>query len=115
MATQTFRYTNIRKTLTAVAIAVSIGFTVSACNNSPTSPKGSDSMSVALNDTAVTAKVKSGFVGDPALKNSDISVTTTNGVVTLTGSASDSHAKSVAEGIAKHVEGVRSVNDKLTT
>jgi len=114
MATPTFRYTNVRNTLITAAIAVSVGFTVSACNKSPMSPKGSDSLSTGLDDIAITTKVKSGFVGDPSLKNSDISVATTNGVVTLTGSAAGSTAKSTAEGIAKRVEGVKSVDDELT-
>jgi hyperosmotically inducible periplasmic protein len=54
-------------------------------------------------------------MGEDSLKKSDISVTTTNGVVTLDGSASGSHAKSAAEAATKSVAGVRSVDNNLET
>jgi hyperosmotically inducible protein len=75
----------------------------------------SDSLGAAVSDTAITAKVKSRFIGDDRLKGSDIKVTTTNGVVTLTGKATGSDAKDAAETLAKDVNGVRSVDDQLRT
>lgn len=75
----------------------------------------SDSLGAALTDTAITAKVKAKLMDEASLKKSHISVTTTNGVVTLDGSASSSHAKSVAETAVKSVEGVKSVDNNLKT
>ncbi|HEX7606698.1 MAG TPA: BON domain-containing protein, partial [Usitatibacter sp.] len=60
-------------------------------------------------------KVKASYLGDDRLKGSHIKVTTTNGVVTLTGSATGSDAKDAAETLAKSVDGVKSVDDELTT
>jgi hyperosmotically inducible periplasmic protein len=74
----------------------------------------SDGIGATISDTAITAKVKSQLTGNQ-LKNSNISVTTTNGVVTLTGMATTSDAKSYAEAQAKGVDGVKSVDDELTT
>jgi hyperosmotically inducible periplasmic protein len=75
----------------------------------------SDSVGAAISDTKITAGVKAKFVGVDALKNSHIHVKTTNGVVTLTGTAATSAAKSTAEDMAKDVDGVRSVDNELAT
>ena len=69
----------------------------------------------ATDDAAITARVKAKMVGESALERSHISVTTTDGVVTLGGSASSSAAKSAAEATAKAVEGVKSVDNNLKT
>jgi hyperosmotically inducible protein len=72
----------------------------------------SDSMSAAVSDTATTAKVKARLAGDQRLDS--ISVHTTNGVVTLGGTAPDKDAKSAAEQAAKSVSGVKSVDNDVT-
>ncbi len=54
-------------------------------------------------------------MGDDRLKKSDISVTTTNGVVTLEGTATSSKAKSTAGTLAKSVEDVKSIDNNLKT
>jgi len=72
-------------------------------------------MGAAVTDTAITAKVKAKLMGEHSLKKSDISVTTTNGVVTLDGSASSSKAKALAEAATKSVDGVKSVDNSLKT
>jgi len=75
----------------------------------------SDGVGATLNDTAITAKIKAKLLTDDGLKKSKIDVTTTNGVVTLEGSASSSAAKSRAETIAQAVDGVKSVDNSLKT
>jgi hyperosmotically inducible periplasmic protein len=71
----------------------------------------SDSMSAAVSDTATTAKVKARLAGDNRLDS--ISVHTTNGVVTLGGTAPDKDAASAAEEAAKSVSGVKSVDNEV--
>ena len=116
MITKSFGQSAFRKTLIAVSLAagLSTGVYAGATDSSPPQPH-SDSVGAAITDAAITAKVKSQFMGENRLKNSDISVTTTNGVVTLAGSASNSDAKSVAEKLASSVDGVKSVDDDLKT
>ncbi|HEX2666878.1 MAG TPA: BON domain-containing protein [Gammaproteobacteria bacterium] len=84
-------------------------------SDDPAPTAHSDSVGDAISDTAVTAKVKAKFVGVDSLKGSDISVTTTNGMVTLTGTAGSSSAKSEAERLAKQVKGVKDVDNELKT
>jgi len=114
MAAKIFQNNAWRKALLITGFAA--GFTVTAAANADSSDPQphSDGVGAAITDTAITAKVKAHLTGDQ-LKKSDISVTTTNGVVTLTGSATSSDAKSYAEAQAKSVDGVKSVDDELNT
>lgn len=66
-----------------------------------------------LSDTAITAKVKSKLNDEESLKKSSINVSTSDGVVTLYGSVSDSKAKALAESAIKSIEGVKSVHNVL--
>jgi hyperosmotically inducible periplasmic protein len=74
----------------------------------------SDGLRAAVADTATTAKVKEHLATDKRLENSSISVTTTNGVVTLTGTAPTADASSAAEDVARSVSGVKSVDNQVS-
>lgn len=63
-----------------------------------------------VDDSWITTKVKSKLAAAKGVKASDISVSTTDGVVSLTGSATTSKEKSHAVHIAKGVKGVKSVD-----
>jgi hyperosmotically inducible protein len=75
----------------------------------------SDSAMSAISDTSITATVKAKYLEDTRFKNSNISVVTTNGVVTLTGTATGSEASNAAGDLAQHVNGVSSVNNQIVT
>ena len=108
--------THTRSLLLAAGLAVCVAGSVPAVLAADSTPTAhSDSVGAAISDTDVTAKVKYKLAGKKGLKGSDISVTTTNGVVTLTGTASSSDAKEEAEKLTKTVEGVKSVDNELTT
>jgi len=116
MATKSIGRSTVCNTLIAVSLAA--GFSAGAyadTTDSSVPQPHSDSVGAAFTDTEITAKVKSQFMRENRLKNSDISVTTTNGVVTLTGSATGPDAKSAAEKLASSVDGVKSVDDDLHT
>ncbi len=66
-----------------------------------------------MDDSAVTAKVKAALVDDSAIKSTDISVKTDAGVVTLSGFVTSQEQAEKAVTLAKSVEGVKSVSDKL--
>jgi hyperosmotically inducible periplasmic protein len=108
------RSTPYRSALTAAsfAFALGIGFAHGADESAAPQAK-SDGVAAALADTAITAKVKAKTVGEPGFERSHIHVTTTNGVVTLEGSASSTRAKAAAEAAAKSVDGVKSVDNNL--
>ena len=61
-------------------------------------------------DTWITTKVKSKFAAAKGIKASDISVSTTDGAVTLTGTATSAREKNHAVHLAKQVKGVKSVD-----
>jgi len=108
---------SIRTTLIAASLAAGLGIGIAyAASGDATEPQAhSDSLGAAVTDTAITTQVKAKLMGDDSLGKSRIHVTTTNGVVTLEGTASSSHAKSAAEAAAKSVDGVKSVDNNLKT
>ncbi|MEY4922390.1 MAG: hypothetical protein RLY17_1107 [Pseudomonadota bacterium] len=66
-----------------------------------------------MGDSAVTAKVKSALLEDKSIKINDITVETTQGIVTLSGFVSSQAEAKTAVEIAGKIEGVKSVSDKL--
>lgn len=66
-----------------------------------------------VDDAAITASVSAGLAKDPDLSATKINVDTKAGMVTLNGPAPSAAAKARAEAIAKGVEGVSSVDNKL--
>jgi osmotically-inducible protein OsmY len=67
-----------------------------------------------MTDGWITTRVHSRFVGEPRLKDSDISVDTDNHVVTLKGTVKSRTGRAKAGDIAKRTEGVHRVVNRLT-
>jgi hyperosmotically inducible protein len=68
----------------------------------------------AITDGWITSRVKSKFIGEDLLKDSDINVDTNDHVVTLRGTVMSPAARARAVAQAKEVEGVHRVVDQLT-
>ena len=66
-----------------------------------------------VDDSEITAKVKSALAGDPRTKAHQINIETRNGVVQLSGFVDSSEAKSTAEELARAVDEVKSVDNEL--
>jgi len=66
-----------------------------------------------MDDSAITAKVKAALVDHEDIKSTDISVKTEKKVVTLSGFVESQAQAEQAVTVAKGVEGVSSVSDKL--
>jgi len=64
-------------------------------------------------DTEITAKVKTEFLGEPGLKSMQISVDTVKGVVTLTGTVDSKANSDKAKARAMAISGVRDVVNQL--
>jgi hyperosmotically inducible periplasmic protein len=99
----------------ALATCFSIGMPAIASDDASLPQAHSDSIGAAIADADITARVKLKLADVYSLKHSDISVTTTNGVVTLTGMASSSDASTVAKAVTMGVQGVKDVDDELKT
>jgi len=93
------------KLLLAAALAVS---TV-AC--APT--RTHESTGEVVDDSVITAKVKSGLVGDPLTKAHQINVETYRGTVQLSGFVDSAKARNRAVQIAHDTSGVKEVKNSL--
>jgi osmotically-inducible protein OsmY len=68
-----------------------------------------------VDDKTLTANVKTALSDNPDFKFGDVSVDTMNGTVQLSGFVNTEDQKSKAVEIAKGVQGVKDVQDKMTT
>jgi hyperosmotically inducible protein len=75
---------------------------------------GANQAEHALENGALTAKIKSKMALDDSVKALDINVDTSNGVVTLTGTVHSEAERTRAVQLARETAGVTSVNDRLT-
>jgi len=66
-----------------------------------------------VDDSAITAKVKSAMVGSSGLKSTDINVETFKGVVQLSGFVNSEAQKTQAVRVAEGVSGVKSVKNDM--
>lgn len=67
----------------------------------------------AVDDAAITAKVKSKLAADPEINPFNIDVDTRDGVVTLSGTVEKAEARSEAEDLARGTDGVRRVVNNI--
>lgn len=123
----------ISKTLAAVLLMMS-AISLTACGNPNSTPAQTTGQNMdqaaqnvgnavetaarnagnAVSDTVITSKVKAAILAEPNLKTLQISVDTENGVVTLTGTVDSQQNSDLAARIASGVDGVKSVDNKLT-
>ena len=75
--------------------------------------EGANRAENALEDGALTAKIKSKMALDDSVKALDINVDTNAGVVTLRGTVNSEAEKTRALQLARETSGVKSVEDKL--
>jgi hyperosmotically inducible protein len=94
------------KTLSAVFLAATM-LSVTGCSSPP------PDTTQYLSDVDVTNKAKVAIYSDPLTKDSQIIVSTTKGVVQLTGSVSSQAAKEKAGDLARGVSGAFGVKNDL--
>lgn len=101
---------------TLVAASIALGSTLyagSVMAAEQAGPPGAHSSNVtqAVSDTWITTKVKAELAATKGIESTNISVETTNGVVTLIGVLPDDTMAEKAVAAAKSVEGVQAVDD----
>ena len=99
----------IRTTLTAAFVALTL-VTAAGCAVS----RGQQSAGAYVDDTGITASVKTRMLEDERVAGTSITVETLNGTVMLSGFAKSEAEKAAAESIARKVDGVRSVKNEIT-
>jgi hyperosmotically inducible periplasmic protein len=97
----------------AAATDRAVANTKEAANDMKTEIKSGDT-GRAMNDTAITASIKTDYLKDPDLSVLKIDVDTKDGVVTLNGLADNDAARVRAEKLAQSIKGVREVRNFLT-
>ena len=83
-------------------------------NPNPVPGNAGDSNTGAVCDTMSTGKIKAAIASDPGMKDADVSVATSGGNVTLSGTVKSQDQVSLAQGIAQKTEGVQKVETNLT-
>jgi len=99
-----------------IALAGAAPFLVAGCysdRNEPQARPASTSLGTEIDDTVVTARVKSALFADPAVKSFDLKVETRKGRVQLSGFVDSPAQVKHALGTARAVEGVTSVENGL--
>ena len=66
-----------------------------------------------VDDSVITAKVKTALAQDPGVEGHDVDVKTREGVVQLAGFVDNSAQKSQASDVARHIAGVKQVDNQL--
>jgi hyperosmotically inducible periplasmic protein len=98
----------IRNTLAAAVTAVALLATTGCAVTRDQSSTGAY-----VDDTTITAKVKSKFIEDKAVAASSIQVETLNGTVQLSGFAKSETEREQAASLARDVKGVKSVKNDI--
>lgn len=98
----------IRTTLAAVAIASSL---VMAAGCAVT--RDQQTAGAYIDDSVITATVKTRMLDNPDVAGTSITVETLNGTVMLSGFAKSTLERTTAERIARDVEGVKSVKNEV--
>ncbi len=84
-------------------------------NSSPMANQNdSRSAGTRMDDATITTQVKAKLMADERVKATDIDVDTASGIVTLSGNVKTEAAKNAAEELARQVEGVASVDNRIT-
>jgi len=99
----------------ALLVALIAGGMV-ACNSSPERGPAESAAANAgrvVDDSAITAKVKTALIRDATTKAYQIEVETFQGVVQLSGAVDSTEARQRATQVARNIEGVRDVKNSL--
>jgi osmotically-inducible protein OsmY len=99
----------IRNTLIAGGLAASLLATAGCAVT-----RGQQTAGAYIDDTAITASVKTRMLDDSRVAGTSITVETLNGTVMLSGFAKSQAEKAAAESIARKVDGVKAVKNEIT-
>ena len=96
----------LRKTLPAAALVALLA----AAPLAQVAAQDAGAMQKPTSNQTVPDKAADGWITTKGIKSGDLSVNTTDGVVTITGTAATNGEKAKIEAIAKKVKGVKSVD-----
>jgi hyperosmotically inducible protein len=97
----------------AAAIALGTGALTASAVYAADATSTTNSVKEYASDSVVTTKVKAAIVGEKSLNAMDITVKTTDGVTTLTGTVGTTAQVQDATRVAAGVDGVKKVDNQL--
>ncbi|MDQ1921560.1 BON domain-containing protein [Massilia pseudoviolaceinigra] len=100
---------NLARPLKLTFISAMLVALATGCASEPTDRR----IGVAIEDTAISARVKAALAGDPDVKARDVQVETFRGVVQLSGFVDSHENVQRALDVARRVNGVREVKNAL--
>ncbi|MBN8481163.1 MAG: BON domain-containing protein [Xanthomonadales bacterium] len=104
-------HSNLKRVVFGLALAVGASACAYASPMTPADGNAADQKSEQpISDTWITTKVKADLATTDGVKSSEISVETTNGVVTLIGVLGSDTAVEKAIAVTKAIKGVKSVD-----
>ena len=99
--------------LAVFVVAIAAGAAFAQLPEVKPQPAPNGTVAQSVDDATITSKVKDAIASDPALKDMEFTVETTDAVVTLNGTAGALDQISRAVALAKAVPGVKSVTNIL--
>jgi hyperosmotically inducible protein len=99
--------------ISALACATALSFFVTGCGQDAPSSVA-PSIGTQIDDTVITARVKTALLGDSALKSLELKVETRKGVVQLAGHADSAEQVAQAAAITAGVAGVTGVENSIS-
>ena len=106
---------NSRHFLLCLGLSTAVVTALTGCNNNNNPPANPPNQTAgqAVDDQTLTAHVKAALIANPDYKLSEVTVSTMTGTVQLSGFVNTEDLKSKAVEIAKGVQGVKDVQDKI--
>jgi len=102
-------YSNLKRNSLMAILAAGLAISAAACAATPTR----ESTGGYVDDSTITAKVKTNLAQDSKVSASDVGVKTYKGVVDLSGFVNSQSQISEARLVAGQVNGVKAVHDNL--
>lgn len=99
----------VTRTLLAAIVAATALLTATGCAVT----RGQETVGAYIDDATITTQIKARFADNTQVAATSISVETLNGTVLLSGFAKDTTEKTLAEKIARGVNGVKSVKNEI--
>jgi osmotically-inducible protein OsmY len=97
----------------SAALLTALLVSVMGCTSTPQKAPQKESTGEYVDDSYITAKVKTAILNEPGLKSSEINVETFKGVVQLSGFVNSRSDIDRAVDVARSVKGVKSVKNDM--
>ena len=104
----------MQRAVLLLVFAVCLSMVPGCASSGSSGSSGGRAASASVDDASITARVKTTLLNDPQVNATKIDISTSNGVVTMTGSVRSQPERERAIQLARQVSGVKDVKANLT-